>query len=223
MQKGNLIVIEGLDGSGKATQCGLICEDLEKLGKKVKKLSFPRYNEESSALVRMYLGGKFGDDPRIVNAYAASTFFAVDRYASYMTDWKDDYAAGSYVVTDRYTTSNAVYQTSKMPRDKWDSFLDWLMDFEFNKMGIPAPDLVIMLDVTEDVSEKLMEKRYAGDESRMDIDERDIDYQHDSREAANFCAEKFGWKTVSCCSGGAMRPVGDIHREIMKLLGDYLS
>ena len=117
---GKLIVIEGLDGSGKATQTALLCEALEKMGKKIRRITFPDYKEPSSALIKMYLGGEFGDDPGAVNAYAASSFYAVDRFASFIKFWKDFYLAGGLVIADRYATSNAIYQMGKLPKSGWD-------------------------------------------------------------------------------------------------------
>lgn len=217
---GKLIVIEGLDGSGKATQSNLVYEALVSQGKPVRKVSFPAYESQSSALVKMYLAGDFGKDPGDVNAFAASTFFAVDRYASFKSQWGKFYEEGGIVIADRYTTSNAVHQCSKLPRDQWDPFLDWLFHFEFQLMGIPAPDAVIYLRVDPAVSQKLMTQRYQGDESKKDIHESNLDYLAKSREAAEYCADKLGWKTVSCTEGDAMRTIQAIHEEVMTLLAE---
>lgn len=216
--RGKLIVIEGLDGSGKATQSNLVYEKLLSQGKQVRKVSFPAYESQSSALVKMYLAGRFGKDPGDVNAYAASTFFAVDRYASYKADWGQFYEAGGIVIADRYTTSNAVHQCSKLPRDQWDGYIRWLFDFEFDLMGIPAPDTVVYLRVDPAVSQKLMTARYQGDESKKDIHESNLDYLAKSREAAEYCAQKLNWKTVSCTQGDAMRTIEEIHKEVMDLI-----
>ena len=144
---GKLIVIEGLDGSGKATQARALAEALQAQGKNVMQITFPDYASDSSALVRMYLGGQFGSHPDDVNAYAASAFYSVDRFASYKMKWGEFYREGGIVIADRYTTSNAVHQCSKLPPEQWQEFLDWLFDFEYNKIGIPAPDRVIYLEV----------------------------------------------------------------------------
>ena len=214
--QGKLIVIEGLDGSGKATQAKLLCEALEARGHKVKKVSFPDYESSSSALIKMYLAGEFGTDPASVNAYAASTFYAVDRYASFKKGWESFYHEGGIVVADRYTTSNAVHQCSKLPRDQWDGYLQWLFDFEYRLVGIPTPDRVIYLQVDPAVSQKLMTGRYQGDESKKDIHEKNLAYLDRSRQAAEYCAEKLGWQTVSCVSHGAMRTIEDIHEEVLE-------
>ncbi len=217
-----LIVIEGLDGSGKATQAKRLTEALVEKGIPVREVSFPDYGSDSSALVRMYLSGQFGTDPQDVNAYAASSFFAVDRFASYKKDWCRDYARG-VVIADRYTTSNAVHQCSKLPKEQWEDFLNWLFDFEYKKLGIPAPDRVIYLNVDPAVSQALMTARYRGDENKKDIHERDIAYLRHSREAAAYCAEKLGWETVDCCRDGQMRSIEDIHKDVMKLLENSIA
>lgn len=215
---GKLIVIEGLDGSGKATQSKLLCEALEAQGKKVRKVSFPAYESDSSALVKMYLAGEFGKDPGDVNAYAASTFYAVDRFASFKKEWGRFYEEGGIVVADRYTTSNAVHQCSKLPEDQWDSFLEWLFDFEYKMMGIPAPDAVIYLRVDPAVSQKLMTGRYNGDESKKDIHESNLEYLARSRRAAEYCADKLGWKSVSCDDGEGMRTIEAIHSDVLSII-----
>lgn len=217
-----LIVIEGLDGSGKATQAKRLTEALVEKGIPVREVSFPDYESDSSALVRMYLSGQFGTDPQDVNAYAASSFFAVDRFASYKKDWCRDYARG-VVIADRYTTSNAVHQCSKLPKEQWEDFLNWLFDFEYKKLGIPTPDRVIYLNVDPAVSQALMTARYRGDENKKDIHERDIAYLRHSREAAAYCAEKLGWETVDCCRDGQMRSIEDIHKDVMKLLENSIA
>lgn len=215
---GKLIVVEGLDGSGKATQAGLLAEALRAQGKSVRKVSFPVYDSDSSALVRMYLRGDFGKKPGDVNAYAASTFYAVDRFASYMADWGPFYETGGIVIADRYTTSNAIHQCSKLPEDKWDVFLDWLFTFEYALLGIPTPDQVIYLQGDVAVSQKLMNGRYHGDESKKDIHEKNLDYLNRSRQAAEYCKDALGWITVHCIQDGVMRSIEDIHNEIMGLI-----
>ena len=216
--KGQLIVIEGLDGSGKATQANRLFETLQAQGKPVRKVSFPDYASDSSAPIKMYLAGEFGKDPNSVNAYAASTFFAVDRYASFKKNWAEFYENGGIVIADRYTTSNAVHQCSKLPQDQWDTYLGWLFDFEYRLMGIPAPDKVVYLQVDPTVSQKLMTGRYQGDESKKDIHESNLDYLARSREAAEYCAKTLGWQTVHCVKDGNLRPIEDISREVLSLV-----
>ncbi len=211
---GKLFVIEGLDGSGKATQTARLIESLRGAGRDVTPLAFPCYDSDSSALVRMYLRGDFGAKPGDVNAYAASAFYAVDRYASYKKDWQSAYEAGGVFVADRYATSNAVYQMCKLPRADWNAYLDWMCDFEYEKLGIPAPDTVLYLDMQPETSERLMRARYAGDESKKDIHEKDLQYQQISREAAHYCADKLGWRIIRCDAGGSLRAVDEIAADI---------
>lgn len=213
---GKLIVIEGLDGSGKATQTKLLYEALKGRELAVREISFPNYDSDSSALVKMYLQGRFGSRPGDVNAYAASSFFAVDRYAGYKEDWGAFYHSGGILLADRYTTSNAVHQCSKLPEEQWPAFLDWLFHFEYELLGIPAPDKVIYLQVDPAVSHDLLMNRYQGDESREDIHEADRDYLVRSRQAAEYCSRRFDWTEISCVRDGAMRSIEDIHREILK-------
>ena len=219
---GRLIVIEGLDGSGKATQAKLLAARLAEEGRKVKEITFPNYASESSALVKMYLAGQFGDKPDDVNAYAASSFYAVDRYASYKKEWGSFYEAGGIVIADRYTTSNAVHQCSKLPPEQWESFLHWLFDYEFRLLGLPAPDKVLYLQVDPVVSQKLMTGRYHGDESKKDVHEKDVEYLLRSRKAAEFCAAHLGWATVHCTKDGVMRTIEEIQSEVRQLAEQVL-
>lgn len=219
--KGKLIVIEGLDGSGKHTQTVKLKEYCESIGKSVKMVCFPNYASQSSSLVKMYLRGDFGKKADSVNPYAASAFYAVDRFASFKTEWQDFYENGGIVIADRYTTSNAVHQCSKLQREEWDAFLDWLFEFEYKYMGIPDPDSVIYLRSDLETSQKLMTARYNSDESKKDIHERDIEYLKRSKVSADYCACKFGWNTIECMENDTMRPVDDIFSEIKKLLNLY--
>ena len=211
---GKLIVIEGLDGSGKGTQAQILFERLEKEGRKVKKISFPVYSSDSSALVRMYLAGQFGSRPGDVNAYAASSFYAVDRFASFKSDWGREYNDDYIIIADRYTTSNGVHQCSKLPEGEWNSFMDWLYDFEYSKLGIPAPDEVIYLDMSLQVSQKLLSGRYSGDESKKDIHEKDSEYLDRSRQAARFCADHDKWTTIKCDDGKNPHSIEEISARV---------
>ena len=211
---GKLIVIEGTDGSGKSTQFRLLSERMEREGVAFKHIVFPRYSEESSALIRMYLGGQFGKNPSDVNAYAASSFYAVDRYASYKMDWGQWYEQGGVVLSDRYTTSNAVHQTSKEPKDRQSEFLGWLYDFEYEKLGLPRPDLTLYLDVPTDFTEKLLRHREQDTNTKADIHEKDTAYLATCRETGRAAAAYYGWTVVQCVKDGQMRTIEDIHDEI---------
>ena len=213
---GKLIVIEGTDGSGKSTQFRLLTGRLESEQVKFQKLVFPQYSEPSSALIRMYLGGEFGKSPSDVNAYAASAFYSVDRYASYRKVWGKWYEEGGLVVSDRYTTSNAVHQASKEPEDKRDDFLNWLYDFEYDKLGLPRPDLVIYLDVPTDFTEKMLRHRETETHTHADIHEQDTQYLATCRRMGRAAAEHYGWTVIRCVRDGAMRSMEDIHEEIYR-------
>ena len=211
---GKLIVIEGTDGSGKSTQFRLLSERLEADEVSFQHIVFPRYKEESSALIRMYLGGTFGDKPSDVNAYAASSFYAVDRFASYKMDWGKWYEEGGLVLSDRYTTSNAVHQASKEPEEKQAEFLKWLYDFEYDKLGLPCPDLTIYLDVPTDFTEKLLRHREADTNTKADIHEKDMAYLATCRNTGRKAAAFYNWTVINCVKDGAMRSIEDIHNEI---------
>jgi len=219
---GKLIVIEGLDGSGKATQANLLFEALNNKGFAVKKVTFPDYASDSSAPVRMYLSGKLSDKPDGVNAYAASSFYAVDRYISFKTNWEQFYNEGGIIVADRYTTSNGVHQCSKLPQEEWNGFMDWLYDYEYKKVGIPKPDAVIYLDMSPEVSQKLMSKRYLGDESKKDIHEKDKAYLEKSRMAAYFCVEHDNWTRIKCDNGENPLTIEEIAEKIFEVVDKVL-
>ena len=220
---GKLIVIEGTDGSGKSTQFRLLSEHLQKDQVAFRHLVFPRYEEESSALIRMYLGGVFGTKPTDVNAYAASSFYAVDRYASYKMDWGQWYEEGGLVLSDRYTTSNAVHQASKEPEEKQGEYLKWLYDFEYDKLGLPCPDLVLYLDVPTDFTERLMRKREQDTNTKADIHEQDTAYLATCRKTGRMAADYYGWRVIECVRDGQMRSIEDIHDEIYQLVKQCLE
>ena len=213
---GKLIVIEGTDGSGKSTQFRLLTQRLENNGIRFQKLVFPQYSEPSSALIRMYLGGEFGTKPTDVNAYAASAFYAVDRYASYKKVWGNWYEQGGLVVSDRYTTSNAVHQASKEPEETRGEFLKWLYEFEYDRLGLPRPDLILYLDVPTDFTEKMMRRREADTNTHADIHEQDMQYLATCRRAGKAAAEFYGWTVIQCVRDGEMRSIEDIHEEIYR-------
>lgn len=218
MSQGKLIVLEGIDGSGKSSQYSLLCSRMEKDGIDYNHIVFPRYDKESSALIRMYLGGEFGTDPGDVNAYAASTFYAVDRFASYRTDWGKIYENGGLIISDRYVTSNAVHQGSKLSDEELPEFFSWLTDLELNKMGLPKPDLVIYLDVDIETSLTRMKRRQDATDTHADIHERDIDYLKRCLRTAKMAAEHFGWSCISQVENGVERSMEDIGEEIYSLV-----
>ncbi len=211
---GKLIVLEGTDGSGKSTQFEALKQHLEQAGVPFQCLKFPQYEEESSALIRMYLGGEFGSHPSDVNGYAASAFYAVDRYASYKKVWGEWYEKGGLVLADRYTTSNAVHQASKVAPEEREQFFRWLYDFEYDKLGLPQPDQVFYLDVPTDATVGMLRSREAATNTHADIHEQDTAYLRTCRETAGQAADVLGWYRVKCVQDGTLRTIEDIHGEI---------
>ena len=217
--KGKLIIIEsGSDASGKATQTKRLFERLSEENSNIRKVEYPNYDSESSALVKMYLRGDFGNNASDVDPYISSTFFAADRYASFKTEWEEFYNNGGIVIADRYTTSNMVHQASKMDEKDRDKYLDWLVDYEFNLYKIPEPDCVIFLDVPIEFSQKLMENRKnkITGEDKKDIHESDIEYLTKSYNNALYIANKYNWKKINCVKDGTLRSIDDIHDEAPK-------
>ena len=211
-----LIVIEGVDGSGKQTQSELLQERLEQSGKHVRKLAFPNYQGETSALVKMYLGGKFGENPNDINPYAASVFYAADRIGSFLSDWRKDYESDGVILCDRYTTSNAVHQSCKLEGDERDAYLDWLFDFEYNLVGLPKPDLVIFLNMPPEFGRELTKNRANKITGTMekDIHEKNSDHIESAYNATLYTAKRFGWHIVDCVKDGCVRTIEDINNEI---------
>lgn len=214
MMQGKLIVIEGIDGSGKSTQYKKLCQRLESEGREFRKIVFPRYDKESSALIREYLSGGFGSRPDDVNAYAASTFYAVDRFASFKTDWGEYYNNGGLILSDRYTTSNACHQGSKLPAGERQEYLDWLYDFEFRLLGLPEPSCVIYLNIDIETSRRQMDNRQNETNTQADIHEKNFEYLAACLEAGRCAAKNYRWKIIDCVKEGEMRSIEEIHNEI---------
>ena len=219
---GKLIVFEGTDGSGKATQTEMLYQHLLRDGRTLKRITFPNYASDSSAPVKMYLAGAFGDKPGDVDAYAASVFFAVDRYASYKQDWGKFYEEGGLVLADRYTTSNAVHQASKLGKEERREYLQWLYALEYGKLGLPEPSFVFYLDIPTEMTEKMMRHREQATDTHADIHENDEAYLRACRENARDVAEFSGWQKIDCVKDGVLRSAEDIHQEIYKRLQHIL-
>ena len=202
--KGKLIIIEGSDGSGKATQTKKLYDRLEAENYKIKKVEFPNYNSESSALVKMYLRGDFGKNATDVDPYVCSTFYAVDRYASFKTGWEEFYNNGGIIICDRYTTSNMVHQASKIDESERDKYLDWLNDLEFSK------------SLMQDRNNKIT------GESEKDIHESDFEYLKKSYENSLYIADKYDWKRINCIENNQLRTIDDIHNEIYSIIEDEI-
>lgn len=222
---GKLLVIEGVDSSGKATQAKKLLENLKGIGYDVQSVEFPDYKSNSSALVKMYLGGEFGKNAEDVNPYSASAFFAVDRVASYLTNWKKSLDDGKIVLADRYTTSNFIHQAAKIS-DKAEKvkFLDWVSDFEYNKLGLPKPDLTIFLDMPVPYAKMLMANRpnKINNSQTLDIHESDTEYLNHSYQNAHYVADKFGWHKILCVKDEKVRSIDDIANEILDTVKEVL-
>lgn len=216
-----MIVIEGLDGSGKATQAQFLYDRIKETRNNILKISFPNYEDNTSALVKMYLSGQMGK-VNDVNAYAASTFFSVDRYATFQMYYKKQYQEGFIFVADRYTTSNMVHQAVKLPVNERDAYMQWLMDLEYHKMGLPTPDMVIYLDMEPEISCTLLEKRYNGNLGKRDIHESNLDYLLQCRETALLAAQKCGWTVVQCTNGQKPYTAYNISEKIWEIVSQIL-
>lgn len=221
MNKGKIIVLEGLDGCGKSTQLELIVKALAERGLTVRLVSFPNYESHSGKIITDYLGGKIPCDGK-TGAYAASSFYAADRYISFNTDWKQYYDNGEIIVCGRYTTSNAIYQMTKLSENERDEFLSWLWDYEYEKLGLPKPDKVLYLDMPIEVSQKLLSARYNGDETKKDIHERNLDFMRNCHNSALYTAEKCGWDMISCSDGNEPFYIEHIHKQILESIKELL-
>ena len=224
MARGKLFIIEAGDGSGKETQTRLLTQRLIREGHRVRAVTFPDYAADASMPVRMYLRGDFGTQADEVNPYAASTFFAVDRYASYRMKWGEDYAAGTIILADRYTTSNMVHQAVKIgDAVERDAFLDWLYDFEFNKLGLPVPDAVFFLDMEPCAAERLIAARAQAKGETPDIHERDADYLRRTHDAYVLLAARCGWVRIPSSADGTPLPIEEIHERLYAEVGKFLT
>jgi dTMP kinase len=226
--KSKIIVIDGLDGSGKTTQAKILAEKLKKEIKiPVNFISFPRYENPSSALVRMYLSGKFGKDPQNVNVYAATSFFAVDRYADFKLHWEEKYKSGEIFILDRYISSNTYYQLAKIPEREWESFINWHYDYEYNKLGLPKPDIIIFLKLPVCVSQKLMTGRYKGDNTKKDVHESNTQFLKRCEKSSDFIGEREKWICINCLDDfGNLKNIEMISHEInqkIKVFFNYMD
>jgi len=221
--RGKLIVFEGTDGSGKSTQARMMAQRLQQEGVRFHEIDFPRYGNPFAEPARLYLQGALGSKPGDVGAYPASVLYAVDRYASYKEDWGRIYEEGTLILANRYTTSNAVHQASKLPDGEREAYLEWLFDLEYGKLGLPAPDLVIYLDLPNELSEQMMRKREAATGTSADIHERDAAYLRRCRDNARKIAGSCGWQLIDCSADGRVRTVEDIHDQAWNLVSLLLK
>ncbi len=217
---GKLFVIEGVDGSGKATQTELLYQALQQQHQTVRKVSFPDYDSPSSSLIKMYLNGEFGTDPQSVNAFATSVFFAVDRFASFRKDWQQFYQDGGIIIADRYVTSNLVHQAGKITdAAEKERYIHWLSELEYDIFGLPRPDCVIFLDMPPAYSLQLRQQRNELKQGlTKDIHEADQHYLEQAYNNATAIAQHQQWHIINCVAEGKIRTIDDIHREIMQVV-----
>lgn len=213
-----IIDIEGTDGCGKKTQTLKLKEYLENKGKKVKIISFPNYESNSSSAVKMYLNGEIGFTGKdCLDGYQTSTLYAVDRLITMSNINVNDY---DYVLFDRYVPSNMIHQSTKVESDLYvDSFLEWLEEFEYGKLKLPKPDKILFLDMPVEYSSKLAKERaeFKSGTTR-DILEEDEKHLHKAYTRAKYVAEKFNWITIQCV-GKTLKSIDEIHKEILTKLG----
>jgi len=224
--KGKIIVIEGIDSSGKATQVKMVYEELINEKYRAMRLEFPDYKSDSSALIKMYLNGKFGEDPKSVNPYAASLFFAADRFASFKSDWEKFYNEGGILILDRYTSSNMIYQAAKIEnKKKREEYLDWINDLEFKKLDLPRPDIVIFLNMPPEFCSKLNDKRLnkINGLNKKDIHERNSGYLKKTYKVALNAAKKYKWEVIDCIENNSIKPINEINREILRIIENRLN
>lgn len=211
------IVIDGIDGSGKGTQVEILRKYFEELGKKVKILDYPRYGHTSSFMVQKYLNGEYG---KTLSPKLASIFYAIDRYDSSF-DVKKDLENYDYIISNRYVSANMIHQTGKIENDaEAKEFLDWLYDLEYNIFWIPKPDKVIFLNVTPEVSQKLVLKKaqreYLKDGKKMDLHEEDINHLQNAWEKAMKVVEMYDdWVKIDCIENGEILPIDAITQKIL--------
>ena len=224
---GKLFVIDGTDGSGKQTQFKKLQERLTKEGIDYKTVSFPNSDSPSSSLVKMYLSGEFGEDPNSVSPYVASTFYAVDRYATFKKGYQEYYENGGIILADRYTTANMVHQAGKITDEKErEKFLNWLFDLEFNLYGLPKPSQVFFLNMPIGISLKLMkdrENKFSHTQEK-DIHERNPKYLEESYNAACSLVGKYDWNEIKCVDENKkLKTIDEIHEEIYKVVKKELN
>lgn len=212
---GKLFVIEGLDGCGKSTQLEMLKASADS---NIRFISFPNYNSASGEIIKDYLSGKFCEENGRTGAYTAGSFYAIDRYISYKTDWEKDYKAGKTIIAARYTSSNAIYQMAKLEKSRWDEYLEWLEDYEYDKFAIPRPERIIFLDMPVEVSQKLLSARYDGDEAKKDIHESNVAFLKACRETALYTADKKGWYILPCSDGENPYTPEKINKELSALI-----
>lgn len=222
-RQGRLVVIEGIDGSGKTTQYELLKKRLKAEGVAHTGTSFPNYESLSGKLVKSYLDGYFGENPADVNAYAAASFFAVDRYISFKTDsWGKFYRNGGFVISSRYSTSNAIHQASKLPEAQRESYFKWLSEYEYMLLELPKPDEVFFLDLPLEAAISHINSREAQSNTPRDIHERNKKYLINCVKAGQHAAEYFGWTKIDLMRENRLMTPEEISKKLYEKIIKYI-
>lgn len=217
-----IIDIEGTDGCGKHTQAVKLVEKLKEMNFDVITQDFPNYKSPGCGAVKMYLGGEFGDNTNCMDAYQASTLYAVDRLCT----MKKLNIENKILVLDRYTNSNLTFQNTKILDEvERDKFEKWLLDFEFGTLKLPKPDIVVFLDMPV---EKSIELAHARTELKTggtkDIHETNEDYLRHCYDIGIQTAKKYGWKIVPCVDEfGTLKTIDQIHESILKVVLENMN
>lgn len=220
MNKGKLIVIDGLDGTGKSTQTKILYNRILETNKKVKLISFPNYESDSSYLVKMYLNGEISNDVNNINPYAASSFYSSDRYISYIKEWASYYKEGYIIISSRYVQSNLIHQMTKLDKSEWDDFIKWTYDYEYNKLMLPVPDLVLYLEVDINISKNLILKR--ASDKPLDIHEKDYNYMKKCMESFNYIKNLGYVNNILCNDENGIFSINDINDKIFELVKEVV-
>ncbi len=218
--KGKLIVIEGAcDGIGKTSQYNLLKKYLEDKGYNVCSHHFPTYDSKQGKLTEYYLNGDFGN-PKDLSPYLVNSIYAVDRAITWNNKLKDAYDNENIILLDRYTTSSLIYQSALFEsRNDKKAFIDYVMDYEYNKLGIKKPDKVIFLTADFDVVSNMRNKRESNDGIKNDVYERDNKLMKKIYDNAMFVSDYLGFDIVKCDLNGSLRSIEDIQYEIRNIIG----
>lgn len=214
------VVIDGIDWSGKWTQVKLLEKKLLDMWKKIKILDYPRYEEKSSFAVKKYLNGDYWKD---VTAKQASIFYAIDRFDDSF-NLKEDFEKYDFIISNRYVSANMIHQIGKInDKLKRDEFLDWLEELEYWIFGIPRPDITIFLNVTPEMSQKLVlmkdNREYLKNWKKMDLHEEDKNHLKNAHTAAMEIVEKYSdWVKIDCEENSKMRSIENINNDILKII-----
>lgn len=224
MGKGKLIVIEGAcDGIGKSTQYELLKSNLINKGYEIYFHHFPSYNTYQGKPVENYLEGKFGK-PSELSPYFINSLYAVDRAITWNEELKNEYESGKIIVLDRYTTSSIIYQSALIGDiEERKRFIDYIIDFEYEKIGIKKPDMVIFLKASFDNVQNLINQRNDNDGVKNDIHERDISFMKKVYDNAIFVSNYLNWTIIDCNDNNRLRSIEDIQTDLLTSVESILN